>query len=118
MKWFAGVTDVYLHREAVDFRKSINGLIVIIEGEMNLSPYQEAVFVFCNKRRDKLKILCWDQTGFVLWYKRLEQAKFKWPRKHDDEVIHLNKELFDWLLKGVDIQQLKPHQTLFFDSAL
>ena len=117
MKWFEGIPDVYLHREPVDFRKSINGLAVIVEQDMALSPYQESVFVFCNKQRDKLKILCWDQSGFVLWYKRLEKAKFKWPRKHKHDVIHLNSEALDWLLRGFDIQTLTPHDTLVFESA-
>jgi len=118
MKWFEGVGEVYLHREPVDFRKSINGLVVIVEEAMQLSPYHEAVFVFSNKSRDKLKILCWDQTGFVLWYKRLEKAKFKWPRKHDSDVIQVNDEVLDWLLRGFDIQTLTPHETLLFNSAL
>ena len=59
MKWFGHVDAVYLHREPVDFRKSINGLVVIVDSEMALSPYAPAVFVFCNKRRDKMKILSW-----------------------------------------------------------
>lgn len=117
MKWFDGVTEVYLHRDPVDFRKSINGLVVIVEGGMALSPYQEAVFVFCNKQRDKLKILFWDQTGFVLWYKRLEKAKFKWPRKHTEEIIQIDDEALDWLLRGFNIQTLTPHEILTFDSA-
>lgn len=117
MKWFNDVGEVYLHRQPVDFRKSINGLAVIVAENMALSPYQEAIFVFCNKSRDKLKILCWDQTGFVLWYKRLEKSKFKWPRQSPDEVIHLDQEALDWLLRGLDIQALKPHQKLSFDRA-
>jgi len=117
MKWFGHIESVYLHRKPVDFRKSINGLSVIVDEHMMLSPYESAVFVFCNKRRDKLKILCWDETGFVLWYKRLEKDKFKWPHQHTDEVIHVNNEVLDWLLRGFDIQQLTPHQTLHFSSA-
>jgi transposase len=57
---------VYLHREVVDFRKAINGLVMIIEQQMQLSPYSDAVFVFCNRGRDKLKILYWDRTGFFV----------------------------------------------------
>lgn len=117
MKWFDRVPAVYLHREPVDFRKSINGLSMIVEQDMALSPYEDAVFVFCNKRRDKLKILCWDSTGFVLWYKRLEKAKFKWPRRHKDHVIHLSDEALDWLLRGFDLNALTPHQKLHFTSA-
>ena len=118
MNWFAQCPAVYLHREPVDFRKSIDGLSVIVERDMALSPFANALFVFCNKRRDKLKILCWDQTGFVLWYKRLETQRFKWPSRYQDEVIALNAETFDWLLRGLDIQAMTPHDTLHFTSAL
>lgn len=70
---------VYLHREPVDFRKATNGLSVIVQDEMGLSPFDPAIFVFCNKRRSQLKVLYWDATGFVLWQKRLEKEKLKWP---------------------------------------
>lgn len=103
---------MYLHREPVDFRKAINGLVVIIEHSMALSPYADAVFVFCNRRRDKLKVIYWDETGFCLWYKRLEQAKFLWPRKLDAAVIELSEEQFHWLLRGFDITRMRPHNAL------
>lgn len=61
---------IYLYMDIVDFRNSINGLIVVVEQDVNLSPFHDALFVFCNKKRDKVKILYWDKTGFALWYKR------------------------------------------------
>ncbi|RDH44057.1 IS66 family insertion sequence element accessory protein TnpB [Zooshikella ganghwensis] len=109
--------DVYLHREFVDFRKSINGLSMIVEANLQLSPFSTALFVFCNRRRDKLKVLYWDKTGFCLWYKRLEKAKFKWPKKHEQNAIHLTTEQFNWLLRGFDISQFKPHPSLEFTVA-
>ena len=60
---FSEVSAVYLHREPVDFRQSINGLSAVVEGAMGLSPLSGAVFVFCNRRRDKLKILYWDTAA-------------------------------------------------------
>lgn len=66
MRLFRDAPLVYLHREPVDFRKAINGLVVIIEQGMALSPYSDAVFVCCNRRRDKLKVIYWDETGFCL----------------------------------------------------
>ena len=112
MRLFQDVPRVYLHREPVDFRKAINGLVVIIEPGMALSPYTDAVFVFCNRRRDKLKVIYWDETGFCLWYKRLEQAKFQWLRKLDAAVIELSEEQFHWLLGGFDILRMQPHSAL------
>lgn len=69
--------DIYLHREPVDFRKAINGLSLIVSEAMALSPFDRALFVFCNKRRTQLKVLYWDETGFALWQKRLEKDTFK-----------------------------------------
>ena len=116
MKALVSFDAVYLHRDPVDFRKAINGLSVIVEQYMQLSPFNGALFVFCNKRRDKLKVLYWDSTGFCLWYKRLEKDKFKWPTKQRETTIQLSTEQMDWLLRGFDIAQLKPHQLLDFTT--
>lgn len=113
IQWNAGST-IYLHRDPVDFRKSINGLSVIVDEAMGLSPFDSGFFVFCNRRRDKLKVLYWDQTGFALWYKRLEKDKFKWPRKHIESTLILTNEQWDWLLRGLNFLDIKPHQTWTF----
>ncbi|MCL1127839.1 IS66 family insertion sequence element accessory protein TnpB, partial [Shewanella surugensis] len=72
MLMFQQLPSVYLHQQPVDFRKSINGLAIIVEQQLSQQVSDGSVFVFCNKGRDKLKILYWDSTGFALWYKRLE----------------------------------------------
>ncbi len=113
--WQSGVS-IYLHRDPVDFRKAINGLSVLVDEVMELSPFGASLFVFCNRRRDKLKVLYWDHTGFALWYKRLEKDKFKWPRKHTDSTITLNDEQWDWLLRGLNFLDIKPHQTWQFSA--
>jgi len=113
MKMFVDVSEIYLYRDGVDFRKSINGLVVIVEQEMLLSPFADALFVFCNKGRDKVKVVYWDKSGFCLWYKRLEKERFKWPRKTSRSVMALGEDQWHWLLSGYDIEG---HQTLQFDS--
>jgi len=118
MRMFAEVSAVYLHRAPVDFRQSINGLSAIVEGAMNLAPFSGAVFVFCNRRRDKLKILYWDQSGFALWYKRLEEARFQWPRSWPEAVIELREEQLQWLLAGYDITRLRPHESVQYSRVL
>ena len=110
--------EVYLHREPVDFRKAINGLSVIVSDDMELSPFEKALYVFCNKRRSHLKVLYWDETGFALWQKRLEKDKFKWPRRHDQSTIKINSEQWQWLLRGFDIAHFKPHAKFYFDSVI
>jgi len=116
MKVGGDFSEIYLHRAPVDFRKSINGLVVIVEQEMQLSPFAEALFVFCNKSRDKLKALYWDKTGFCLWYKRLEKDKFKWPRKGQKAIANLSEQQWNWLLSGLDIQKMQGHKPLFYEQ--
>lgn len=118
MKMFVDINEIYLYRDPVDFRKAINGLSLIVEQQMQLSPFIDALFVFCNKKRDKLKVLYWDKTGFCLWYKRLEKEKFKWPRKNKDQVLHLTDNQWQWLLSGYDINKLKGHKPLQFTSCV
>lgn len=101
---------IYLHRDIVDFRKSINGLSVIVAEDMGLDLFGSYLFLFCNRRRDKLKVLYWDETGFALWYKRLEKDRFIWPRKLDDNVIQVDRQQLGWLLSGYDIWKMKPHK--------
>ena len=110
MKLFVDPPQVYLHRDFVDFRKSINGLAAIVETDMALPTMSGALFVFCNRGRDKLKILYWDNTGFALWYKRLEKAKYKWPTKEQNEVFTLTQFELDRLLSGFTIIGHKPVQ--------
>lgn len=107
---------IYLHLDVVDFRKSINGLSVIVDETMGLSPFESGLFVFCNRRRDKLKVLYWDKTGFALWYKRLEKDKFKWPRKVTGATLTLQHEQWDWLLRGLNFMTIKPHQPWTFST--
>lgn len=113
--WNSDVS-VYLHRDPVDFRKSINGLSVIVDQAMGLSPFESGLFVFCNRGRDKLKVLYWDSTGFALWYKRLEKDKFKWPRQHRDSTVTLTHEQWGWLLRGLNFLDIKPHQAWQFTA--
>ena len=118
MKMFVEPPAIYLYKQPVDFRKSINGLSAIIEAEMDRSPFSGAVFVFCNRQRDKVRALYWDKTGFCLWYKRLEKNKFKWPRKVKGDVLNLSAQQWQWLLEGLDITLMKGHQPLHFSATI
>jgi len=93
--------NVYIHRCAVDMRKSINGLSVIVQDEMNLDVRENSLFIFCNRRRTHMKILYFDQSGFALWFKRLEESKFPWPKKLEEDVISVTKEDLSLLLEKI-----------------
>ncbi len=110
MRMFVDPAQIYLHLDAVDFRKSINGLVVVVEQQLELSPFMDALFIFSNKRRDKLKILYWDKTGFALWYKRLEKQRFKWPKDDQLNRLILSEQQLNWLLGGYDVIGHKPLQ--------
>jgi transposase len=110
MKSISKFTQVYLHRESVDFRKSINGLGSIVQEEMKLDPFSSALFIFCCSRRKKIKILYWDRTGFALWYKKLEENLFPWPKDLDDEIIEITSRELQWILDGINIWKIKPHE--------
>lgn len=106
MKMFVEPDDIYLHTGHIDFRKSINGLLATVESELALNAFIGALFIFGNKKQDKLKHLYWDKTGFVLWYKRLEKHRFKWPRISELDKLRLSEQQLHWLLGGYDILAL------------
>lgn len=108
--------QVYLCREPVDMRKSIDGLSLLVQEAMELNPFEAAVFVFCNRARDKVKILFWERNGFVVWYKRLESERFKWPERLEGETISLSGAQLNWLLDGYDITLMRPHKALHYQS--
>jgi Transposase and inactivated derivatives len=94
----------YLACGATDMRKSINGLASIVEGCFKLDPFCEAVFVFCNRNRDRLKILEWDGDGFWLYFKRLEKGHFKWPGEGETATMNLSSEELSILLGGAKVE--------------
>jgi transposase len=108
------IERVYLHRAPVDMRKQMDGLAALVEGVLKTDPFSGALFIFINKRRDKLKMLAWDRTGFVVWYKRLEQAKFPWPVRSTETMVTLTGEQLHWLLDGYDVWRMKPHKAVDF----
>jgi len=108
----ADTGTIYLYREPVDMRKAINGLVAIVEGEMQLDPFNASLFVFCNRKRSLVKMVCWEGNGFVLWMKRLEKSRFKWPLTLELDIIELNAQQVNWLIDGYDLTLMQGHATL------
>lgn len=107
---------VYVHRDCVDFRKSINGLAALVEQGLGLDPFAQAVYVFGNRRHDRVKILGWEKNGFWLLTKRLESDRFVWPRV-DETLITLTIDELHWLLEGIDLAALRGHSALSYRRA-
>lgn len=99
-----GDKTVYLACGHTDMRKQINGLAAIVEGSFKLDPFGGELFVFCNRSRDRLKILEWDGDGFWLYFKRLEKGRFKWPASGEDSTITLTSDELAILLGGAKIE--------------
>lgn len=106
--------NVYISLQGVDFRKSINGLSILVADIFNRNPISDCLFVFRNKNGDKIKILYWDRNGYALWYKRLEKGRFKLPSLKNG-YIELSMQQLGWLLDGLDFIRLKGHKELTYD---
>ena len=96
------VTRAYLACGSTDLRRNIDGLALIVKTELKLDPLEKALFVFCNKQMNKLKILHFDE-GFWLYYYRLEKNRFKWPMTRE-EAIKIDLEELRWIIKGYEVR--------------
>ena len=110
------IEQVYLCRDPIDFRKSIGGLSVLVEQELELDPFGSALYVFINRQRNKIKVLYWHRNGFCLWLKRLESDRFAWPQGAEGATQTINLQQFEWLLEDFDLWRNQPHKTLHFSS--
>lgn len=96
--------SIWLHPQAIDFRKQIDGLIILVADHLKLEPTSGQMFLFRNRTSNKIKILWWDRNGFWLCYKRLENGKFKFP-KIMDTTLEMSRDQLGWLLSGLDFQK-------------
>ena len=102
---------IYVYRDSVDFRKGHRGLSAIVQMELGHDPFAGMLYVFRNRAFNKLKILFWENNGFVLYYKSLSEEKFHWPSA-TDSLLTINGEQLNWLLEGYDIDRMVPHKVL------
>ncbi len=109
-------TCVYLATGVTDMRKSINGLSILVEEVLMHSPLSSHLFVFCNRNRDKLKILYWHNNGFWLYYRRLEKQRFYWPDASSTVSVQISSRELSWLLEGLDISQITGHKQLHYSA--
>ena len=103
---------IYISSANVDMRKSIDGLVSIVEGKFDLTSTDNAMFVFHNKYCDKIKILYWNSEGFCLLYKRMEKGKFKFPYKIENQTYSVSEEQLLWLLHGLKIEDIEHYKNI------
>jgi transposase len=94
-------------------RKQINGLMVLVKNSFALDPFSEALFVFCNRERNRIKILEWDTDGFWLYFKRLERGRFRWPAEGAGQTMVLTSEELACLIGSAKLEKkLKRNEVL------
>lgn len=105
--------DIFIVTGYTDMRRSIDGLYALIMDKLSEEPRRTAVYLFCGKRCDRIKILLRESDGYLLMYKRLDaniKGRFRWPR-NSNEVKSISWQQLDWLLSGLDIEQPKAFRT-------
>lgn len=102
--------NVYLALGPTDLRNNIDGLSLIVERKFKIDPFSNSLFVFCNRKRDKMKILFWDKNGFWLYYRRLEKGVFNWPSKTDaNKTLAVSEQQLSWILDGLSLVEPAAH---------
>ena len=101
------IDTIYIAYGVTDFRKQTSSLCSIITNTFNKSLYDNSAYIFCNKKRNSIRVLCYDKNGFILAQKTLldtDKMKFKWPR-NTDELKNISKQQLNWLLSGLELEQ-------------
>ena len=104
-------SKIYLYRDGCDMRKSIDKLSQLVSEEIDSSVTNGDLYIFMNKKRDKIKMLYWERNGFWLCYKRLEKEVFKKP-KIMEKAMEITIEEMQWLLSGLNIEKVKGFKKL------
>ncbi len=95
----------YLYSQVCDMRKGFDGLSGIVRSKMNRSPLDGSVYMFINRRRDRMKMLVWESGGFMLYYKRLERGTFEIPISSNNQESTLKWETLVLMLAGISLVQ-------------
>ena len=106
---------VYLALGNTDMRKSINGLSILVQKYLEMDPFSGHFYVFCNRKRNIIKLLYWDTNGFCLWTKRLEKQFFRWPESASD-ILTIDYRELKWLIDGLEITQQNAHEKLYYST--
>jgi len=106
-------SHIYIACGHTDFRKQIDGLVALVNLQFKLDPFSDrCAFIFCNKKKNSIKVLRYDKNGFVLASKKLlDEMKFQWP-KDAAETKEITSQQLEWLLQGLSMEQKKALYTV------
>ena len=112
MRDVSSFTKIFLAPKPVDFRKQIHGLALLVSESLGFQEIgTKQLFVFTNKRKNAVKALYWDKTGYALWCKKLEKDRFRWPSS-EQQALSLEAKELKWLLEGIDLSKVKKHEAV------
>ena len=106
---FTGADHVYIACGYTDLRRGIDGLAELVRQQFRLDPFSNTLFLFCGRKRDRIKALYWEGNGFLLLYKRLERGVYQWPR-NEQEARELTPQQYRGLMEGLKVDQPKAHR--------
>jgi len=106
---FTGAERIYIACGYTDLRRGIDGLAELVRQQFRVDPFSNTLFLFCGRKRDRIKALYWEGNGFLLLYKRLEQGVYQWPR-NENEARELTPQQYRWLMEGLKVDQPKAHR--------
>ena len=101
---------VFLYRRPTDMRKSFHGLIALTDSELKQDPLSGSLFVFVNRRRDRVKILYWGQSGFCIWYQQLQRGTYQLPEHEslgDQDSLEVTRSQLSLILDGIDLTSVR-----------
>ena len=105
----------FLYRNPVDIRNSFDGLSGLIQNELGRDPLSGEVFIFMNKRRNQVKLLCWEQVGFILYYKRLETGTFELPKQDNDSLdCPMQWSTLVMMIEGISLKNIQKRERFIF----
>jgi transposase len=105
-------SGIFLYSKPTDMRKSFSGLAGIVRNELGKTPNDGSLFLFINRRKDKLKALYWDRDGLALWYKSLEQGTFEMLKQDGQLSVKLDAADLAMLLGGISIENARRRKRL------
>jgi transposase len=116
MKQLQAFAEILFYNGFVDFRKRRKSLAGFVESSLKENPFSDKLFIFLNRRRDCVRALYWDKTGFAMWEKELENEKFFAQKNRNETAVIINSNQLEWLLEGVDIWKISTHKSVEYSS--
>lgn len=103
-------SQIFMSTEPVDMRKAIDGLATIVQTQFQMDPFGNCLYIFCNRKCDKCKILHWSNNGWWLYYRKLCKGVFQWKFNQNSIVLEISEREFQWLMQGLSMEQPTAHK--------